>query len=109
MRTKTGTVVSSKQDKTVVVRVDRYVNHPKYHKRYRVSKKFYAHDEENTAHAGDLVVISETKPLSRLKRWKIDSITAIERVTVRPDEIALPEVISEDSVKPAHVTSAHTH
>lgn len=74
MRTKTGSVVSAKMDKTAVVVVHRYVRHPKYLKRYRVSKKFYAHDEQNVAKEGDMVLISETRPLSKLKRWKLEEV-----------------------------------
>jgi small subunit ribosomal protein S17 len=70
MRTKTGTIVTAK-DKTVVVRVDRYVSHPKYHKRYRVSKKFHAHDESGKLTVGEKVTIAESAPISRLKRWKV--------------------------------------
>ncbi len=56
-------------DKTIVVSVDTYKNHPKYHKRYKVTKKFYAHDEQNTAQVWDLVSIAETRPYSKLKKW----------------------------------------
>ncbi len=70
MRTKTGTVISAKSKNTVVVRVDRYVAHSKYHKRYRVSSKFHAHDETG-AKEGDSVTITETRPLSKLKRWRV--------------------------------------
>lgn len=69
MHSKTGIVVSSKMDKTIVVRVDNYKVHPKYKKRYVFSRKFYAHDEENKFKEGDKVTIYETRPLSRLKRW----------------------------------------
>ena len=71
MRTKVGTVVSTKMSKTIVVKVDRYVEHPKYKKRYRVSEKFYAHNEDAAVKLGDTVKIVETRPLSRLKRWRI--------------------------------------
>jgi small subunit ribosomal protein S17 len=71
MRTITGTVVSNKMDKTVVISVDSYKSHPKYHKKYKVTKKFYAHDENNQYNIGDLVTISESRPLSRLKRWTV--------------------------------------
>ena len=71
MRTITGTVVSTKMDKTIVVSVDTYKNHPKYHKRYKVTKKFYAHDEASKAQVGETVTISETRPLSKLKRWTL--------------------------------------
>ena len=70
MRTKTGIVVSSK-DATVVVKVDRYVVHSKYGKRYRVSKKFHAHDDSKKVAVGETVSIAETAPISKLKRWKV--------------------------------------
>ncbi len=74
MRTITGTVVSNKMDKTVVISVDSYKSHPKYHKKYKVTKKFYAHDENNTCNIGDVVTINESRPLSRLKRWTVASV-----------------------------------
>ena len=67
----TGTVVSDKMSKTVVVRVDRTVLHPKYHKRYTRSTKMKAHDEKGEYHVGDAVVIEECKPISRDKRWRV--------------------------------------
>ncbi|MBI2453373.1 30S ribosomal protein S17 [Candidatus Peregrinibacteria bacterium] len=69
MRTKKGVVTSDKNDKTIVVTVNTYKMHPKYKKRYRTSKKFHAHDPENKHKVGDEVVIYETRPLSKLKRW----------------------------------------
>jgi small subunit ribosomal protein S17 len=74
MRTITGTVVSNKMDKTVVVSVDSYKSHPKYHKKYKVTKKFYAHDENNSCTIGDVVTINESRPLSRLKRWTVATV-----------------------------------
>lgn len=71
---KIGTVVSDKMDKTVTVRVERQIVHPKYEKIVRVSKKYKAHDEENSAHIGDTVRIMETRPLSRTKRWRLVEI-----------------------------------
>jgi len=71
MRTKTGIVTSTKMDKTVVVTVDSYKTHPKYKKRYKDSSKFYAHDEENSSVLGQTVTIEETRPLSKMKRWKV--------------------------------------
>ena len=71
-----GTVVSDKTDKTVVVRVERKVKHPMYGKIIRRSKKYHAHDEDNAYKAGETVRIEETRPLSKLKTWKV-----IERVT----------------------------
>lgn len=74
MRTKTGIITSNKMAKTLVVRVDTYKNHPKYKKRYKVSKKFYAHvDDASRFVIGDTVAITETKPVSKLKRWKVVS------------------------------------
>ena len=68
-----GTVVSTKMMKTVSVRVDRTVVHPKYGKRYAVSAKYLAHNESPEIKAGDKVVIEETRPLSALKRWRVVS------------------------------------
>jgi len=68
---KIGVVTSDKMDKTRVVSLDRYIKHPKYHKRYLVSKKFKAHDPENKFKLGDKVEIRETKPISKDKRWLI--------------------------------------
>lgn len=69
-----GTVVSDKMEKTVVVRVERLIEHPKYHKRLRRSKKYKAHDENNRCHVGDQVRIEETRPLSKEKRWRVVEI-----------------------------------
>ena len=70
-RTLQGVVVSDKQDKTVVVRVDRRFTHPIYKKTIRRSKNYHAHDENNQFKAGDVVRIEESKPLSKLKRWTV--------------------------------------
>jgi small subunit ribosomal protein S17 len=64
-----GVVVSDKNDKTIVVKVERRLTHPVLKKTVRLSKKFHAHDEKNTAKIGDIVRIEETKPLSKQKRW----------------------------------------
>ena len=66
-----GVVVSDKMDKTRVVAVTRTKQHPKYLKFYQVTERFKAHDEANLYHTGDKVVIEETRPLSREKRWRI--------------------------------------
>ena len=71
-----GTVVSDKADKTVIVKVERKVKHPMYGKIIRRSKKYHAHDEDNSFKAGETVRIEETRPMSKLKTWKV-----IERVT----------------------------
>ena len=72
-----GTVVSDKMDKTVVVAVERRTAHPVYGKRITKTTRFHAHDEQNQAHEGDTVRIMETRPLSKLKRWRVVEI--IER------------------------------
>lgn len=68
-----GIVVSDKMVKTRVVAIDRRKKHPKYHKYIQVTSKFKAHDERNEYHVGDKVVIEETRPLSKEKRWEIIS------------------------------------
>jgi small subunit ribosomal protein S17 len=70
-RTLTGTVVSDKMTKTVVVEVQRLKMHPMYRKQFRVSDRYQAHDEAGTYHTGDRVVIRETRPLSKRKRWVV--------------------------------------
>ena len=72
-----GTVVSDKMDKTITVMVETKKTHPLYGKRVKYSKKFKAHDENNEARIGDKVVIMETRPLSKTKRWRLVQI--IER------------------------------
>lgn len=69
MRTKEGIVVSDKMSKTIVVKVDAYKTHPKYKKKFKISRKFYADSPENKYKIGDKVTIYETRPLSKLKRW----------------------------------------
>jgi len=66
-----GVVVSDAMDKTIVVKDERRVRHPVYGKEIKRFKKFYAHDEKNEAKAGDRVLICETRPLSKLKRWRL--------------------------------------
>lgn len=69
-----GTVVSKSGDKSIVVRVERRLLHPVYGKVVKASAKFHAHDEKNAAKVGDTVVIMETRPLSKTKRWRLVSI-----------------------------------
>ncbi len=73
-KTLIGKVVSTKMAKTIVVEVRRQKAHPFYKRVVARSKKFYAHDEQGTAHVGDFVKIEETRPLSKLKRWKLQEI-----------------------------------
>ena len=72
--------MSSKGDKTIVVQVERVKIHPLYRKRYTVQKKFYAHDEDNTAQEGDTVRIRESRPMSKLKRWMLIEVTSSQAV-----------------------------
>jgi small subunit ribosomal protein S17 len=76
-KVRTGKVVSDKMDKTISVLVERKVIHPTYKKYHRISKKFMAHDPENSCHIGDVVSIIETRPLSKHKRWRL--LAVIER------------------------------
>ena len=69
-----GKVLSDKMDKTVVVMITRKISHPVYRKLVKKTKKYYAHDPQNSCGPGDTVVIEESKPLSRLKRWRVKSI-----------------------------------
>jgi small subunit ribosomal protein S17 len=70
-RTLQGVVVGDKQSKTRVVRVERRFTHPLFKKTVRRSKKYYAHDENNEYHVGDIVWIEEHRPISKLKRWAV--------------------------------------
>jgi small subunit ribosomal protein S17 len=76
-KTRVGTVVSDKMNKTVVVAVERRYAHPLYGKQVTRTKKYHAHDENDEYHTGDVVRIMETRPLSKLKRWRV--VEAIER------------------------------
>jgi len=75
----TGIVTSTKMQKTIVVKVTRAVQHPLYHRVVRHTKKYYVHDETGEAHVGDTVQISSTRPLSKLKRWRLKEV--IQRST----------------------------
>ena len=70
-KVRTGKVVSDKMDKTITVLVERVMRHPIYEKTFRTSKKITAHDERNEAGAGDVVRVMETRPLSKMKRWRL--------------------------------------
>ena len=70
----TGKVTSAKMEKTIVVEVQRLVQHPKYRRVVRISKKFYAHDEARQAKTGDTVRIVASRPLSKLKRWRLKEV-----------------------------------
>jgi small subunit ribosomal protein S17 len=100
-RVLTGTVVSDKAEKTVVVRVERRVKHPLYGKIIRLSKKYHAHDAANEFHVGEVVRIEECAPISKLKTWKVvDRIGAAKAVAVEINEPELVAPVAEPS-KPA--------
>ena len=80
-----GTVVSNKMQKTIVVEVTRKKAHPLYGRVIAIRKKFYAHDEKNETHIGDVVRLEESRPLSRLKRWTLKEIV---RKTALVPEVA---------------------
>ena len=73
-RSVTGTVVSSKMDKTITLRVERRVKHPVYGKFVRKSKKIHAHDADNICSVGDVVTVEECRPLSKTKSWMLKSV-----------------------------------
>ena len=96
-RVLTGTVVSDKPEKTVVVRVERRVKHPLYGKIIRLSKKYHAHDEGNVYRLGEQVRIEECAPLSKKKNW-----TVLERLgAARPADIAIVETAAAETPKAA--------
>jgi len=74
-KTRTGVVVSDKMEKTIVVQLDKLVMHPIYKKFVRRRVKYKVHDEANEARVGDTVLIEETRPVSRHKRWRVKAIT----------------------------------
>ena len=87
-KTRVGRVVSDKMDKTVVVAVETHKRHPLYKKMIKRSVKYRAHDENNRCQLGDTVMIVETRPLSRQKRWRVaEIITKKEVVKVQPEQI----------------------
>lgn len=88
---KIGQVVSTKMTKTIVVEVSRRVSHPFYKRVVTRRKKFYVHDEESSAKLGDTVRIVESRPISRLKRWRLDEVMRrAAQVSVEPENIDVP-------------------
>src|SRR5437870_7524954 len=85
-KTVVGEVVSNKMNKTIVVKVTRTKSHAFYGRVVSHDKKFYAHDEQNTAHIGDVVRLEETRPLSRLKRWRLKEI--VRKAALAPEVLA---------------------
>ena len=92
-RTVQGVVVSDKNDKTIVVLVETHRRHPKYGKRVKYGKKFYAHDERNEAKVGDTVTIMETRKLSATKRFRLVSIDKVAELSVKEAEKELKEEV----------------
>ena len=88
---KVGIVVSTKMQKTIVVEIEMRKAHPKYKRVMKSNKKFYAHDEQNSARTGDVVRIREARPLSKLKRWTLEEI-------VRRSTLAEPAPVKADAV-----------
>lgn len=87
-KTRIGKVIGDKMDKTVIVAVDTPKRHPLYRKTVRRIVKYYAHDEEKTSKVGDTVKIEETRPLSKLKRWRVVEIVVKGEVAeIKPEEI----------------------
>jgi small subunit ribosomal protein S17 len=84
-----GEVVSNKMNKTIVVEVTRKKSHALYGRVISIDKKFYAHDEKNEAHVGDVVRLEETRPLSKLKRWRLKEI--IRKTALVPEVAAIAE------------------
>jgi small subunit ribosomal protein S17 len=82
-----GTVVSDKMQKTVVVQVEKLLPHKKYKKYVRVKRKYKAHDEEQKCRVGDRVVIVETRPLSKEKRWVVKEVLGKEEVPLLEEEM----------------------
>ena len=98
-RVLTGTVVSDKADKTVVVRVERRVKHPLYGKIIKLSKKYHAHDAANEFHVGEIVRIEECAPISKLKTWTV--LDRIGTAKVGTVDIAEPEIVQPTEAEPA--------
>jgi small subunit ribosomal protein S17 len=88
-KTLVGEVVSTKMQKTIVVEVNRRKQHPFYKRVVARTRKFYAHDEHNTAHVGDVVRIEETRPLSKLKRWRLKDV--VRKAALVPQQATASE------------------
>jgi small subunit ribosomal protein S17 len=97
-RVLTGTVVSDKGDKTVVVRVERRVKHPLYGKIIKLSKKYHAHDAANEFHVGEIVRIEECAPISKLKTWSV--VDRIGAAKVGSVDIAEPDIVAPSEPQP---------
>ena len=90
---KVGLVVSTKMQKTIVVEIEMRKAHPKYKRVMKSNKKFYAHDDQNSARVGDVVRIRETRPLSKLKRWSLEEIIRRSSLSGPSDERPAPAAV----------------
>jgi small subunit ribosomal protein S17 len=103
-KSKVGQVLSNKMDKTLVVLVESYRNHPLYKKAIKNVVRYKVHDEKNECGIGDTVRIVETRPLSKEKRWRVaEIVTRAAAIEVKPEEIATPEVLVETKPSVAEV------
>ena len=106
-KTKVGRVVSDKMDKTIVVSVERRTRHPLYKRVVRMTTKFAAHDELNLAKVGDTVLIEESRPLSRTKRWRLVEVMS-RAGEDQPSEIVVEESATTEVIHAAaHPGKAH--
>lgn len=94
---KVGEVVSTKMDKTVVVEVLLRTAHPLYRRGISEHRRFYAHDEAGTCHLGDVVRIQETRPLSKLKRWRL--LEVVRRASTAPTAAEIAKAVGEGELK----------
>lgn len=94
---KIGVVVSTKMQKTIVVEIEMRKAHPKYKRVMKSNKKFYAHDEQNSARLGDVVRIREARPLSKLKRWSLEEI--VRRSSLSEPSAVKSEVVATSPAK----------
>ena len=94
-KARVGTVVSDKQDKTIVVEIERAAQHRIYHKVIRLTKKYHVHDENNQATLGDLVRIEECRPISKLKRWQLVAVLT-ERAVAEVSAESLDRTLVEE-------------
>ena len=103
-KSKVGHVSSNKMDKTLVVLVESYRNHPLYKKTIRKVKRYKVHDEKNECKIGDTVRIVETRPLSKEKRWRVaEIIIKAAAIELKPEEIATPSVLTDTKPETAEV------
>ena len=109
-RRMTGQVISTKMQKTVIVRVDRSFRHPLYGKVIHESRRFMAHDEKSECQLGDVVVIVESRPISRNKRWAVQSIVRedLSARTVEVGEVAAAPVVEEPVIEEEYPADGST-